>query len=45
MNNSPYNHALDLVSYVQQAQMLQLDMARHAIELWLSFMTGSIKPH
>jgi hypothetical protein len=40
MYNATHKNAFDLLSYVQQAQSVQLDMARHAFVLWLTFLTG-----
>jgi hypothetical protein len=41
MYNAPHKNAFDLLSYLQQAQSVQFDMARHAFELWLTFVTGA----
>lgn len=40
MFTATHKHTFDLLSYIQQAQSVQLDMARHAFELWLTFLTG-----
>jgi hypothetical protein len=40
MYNVTPKHAVDLLSYLQQAQSVQFDMARHAFVLWLTFLTG-----